>query len=91
MREIIDIDVEIKSHEQTLKDLHQQVIGGDEIVGQFFSVFACCFSVLKLLRSTYWIFTKRKHGTSWTTIAKRRVGKSMRKASLMSHSGSRSM
>ena len=41
MREIIDIDVEIKSHEQTLKDLHQQVIGGDEIVSQFFSVFAC--------------------------------------------------
>jgi hypothetical protein len=31
MREIIDIDVEIKSHEQTLKDLHQQVLGGDEI------------------------------------------------------------
>lgn len=35
MREIIDIDVEIKSHEQTLKDLHQQVVVGDEIVGQF--------------------------------------------------------
>jgi hypothetical protein len=35
MREIIDIDVEIKSHEQTLKDLHQQVIVGDEIVSQF--------------------------------------------------------
>jgi hypothetical protein len=38
MREIIDIDVEIKSHEQTLKDLHQQVVVGDEIVGRFFSV-----------------------------------------------------
>jgi hypothetical protein len=35
MRETIDIDVEIKSHEQTLKDLHQQVVVGDEIVGQF--------------------------------------------------------
>jgi hypothetical protein len=35
MREIIDIDVEIKSHEQTLKDLHQQVVVGDEIVGPF--------------------------------------------------------
>lgn len=35
MRETIDIDVEIKSHEQTLKDLHQQVVAGDEIVGQF--------------------------------------------------------
>ena len=35
MREIIDIDVEIKSHEQTLKDLHQQVVVGDEIVGLF--------------------------------------------------------
>jgi hypothetical protein len=34
MRETIDIDVEIKSHEQTLKDLHQQVVVGDEIVGQ---------------------------------------------------------
>jgi len=31
MRESIDIDVEIKSHEQTLKDLHQQVVVGDEI------------------------------------------------------------
>lgn len=35
MRQIVDIDVEIKCHEQTLKDLHQQVIVGDEIVGQF--------------------------------------------------------
>ena len=35
MRKTIDIDVEIKSHEQTLKDLHQQVVVGDEIVGQF--------------------------------------------------------
>lgn len=35
MRETIDIDVEIKSHEQTLKDLHQQVVVGDEIVGRF--------------------------------------------------------
>ena len=35
MREIIDIDVEIQSHEQTLKDLHQQVVVGDEIVGRF--------------------------------------------------------
>jgi hypothetical protein len=89
MREIIDIDVEIKSHEQTLKDLHQQVLGGDEIVGQF-SVFACCFGVLKSLRATYWSFTKRKHGTSWTTIAKGLVGKGTRKVSPMSHSGSRS-
>jgi E3 SUMO-protein ligase NSE2 len=32
MREIIDIDVEIRSHEQTLKDLHQQVVAGDEVV-----------------------------------------------------------
>ncbi|KAH9989702.1 hypothetical protein BJV74DRAFT_837981 [Russula compacta] len=31
VREIIDIDVEIRSHEQTLKDLHQQVVAGDEI------------------------------------------------------------
>jgi hypothetical protein len=35
MREVIDIDVEIKSHEQTLKDMHQQVVIGEEIVGQF--------------------------------------------------------
>ena len=34
MRETIDIEVEIKSHEQTLKDLHQQLIVGDEIVSQ---------------------------------------------------------
>ncbi|KAH9980180.1 hypothetical protein BGW80DRAFT_1515272 [Lactifluus volemus] len=32
MREIIDIDVEIRTHEQVLKDLHQKVVGGDEIV-----------------------------------------------------------
>lgn len=38
VREIIDIDVEIRSHEQTLKDLHQQVVAGDEIVS--------CFSAL---------------------------------------------
>jgi len=31
MREVIDIDVEIRSHEQTLKDLHQQVVAGEEI------------------------------------------------------------
>ncbi|KAH9969715.1 hypothetical protein BC827DRAFT_1162230 [Russula dissimulans] len=31
MRQIIDIDVEIRSHEQTLKDLHQRVVAGDEI------------------------------------------------------------
>lgn len=37
MRQSIDIDVEIKSHEQSLKDLHQQVVVGDEIVGQFFA------------------------------------------------------
>ncbi len=35
MRETIDIEEEIKSHEQTLKDLHQQVVVGDEIVGRF--------------------------------------------------------
>jgi hypothetical protein len=46
MREIIDIDVEIKSHEQTLKDLHQQVIVGDEIVGQFSLLFAYGFDGL---------------------------------------------
>jgi hypothetical protein len=32
MRELIDIDTEIRSHEQTLKDLHQQVVTGEEIV-----------------------------------------------------------
>ncbi|KAI0248580.1 hypothetical protein BJV78DRAFT_1131167 [Lactifluus subvellereus] len=31
MREIIDIDGEIRTHEQTLRDLHQQVVAGDEI------------------------------------------------------------
>ncbi|KAH9065321.1 hypothetical protein EDB87DRAFT_1555887 [Lactarius vividus] len=31
MRELIDIDTEIRSHEQTLKDLHQQVVTGEEI------------------------------------------------------------
>jgi len=31
MRDIIDIDVEIRSHEQTLKDMHQQVVAGEEI------------------------------------------------------------
>ena len=35
MREIIDIDVEIRTHEQVLRDLHQQVVGGDEIVRGF--------------------------------------------------------
>jgi hypothetical protein len=35
MREIIDIDVEIRTHEQTLRDLHQQVVAGDEIVNEF--------------------------------------------------------
>jgi len=34
MRDIIDIDVEIKSHEQTMKDLHQQVVVGEDIVGR---------------------------------------------------------
>jgi hypothetical protein len=32
MRELIDIDTEIRSHEQTLKDLNQQVVAGEEIV-----------------------------------------------------------
>ena len=32
MRDIIDIDVEIRAHEQTLKDLHQRVVAGEEIV-----------------------------------------------------------
>jgi hypothetical protein len=32
MRELVDIDTEIRSHEQTLKDLHQQVVAGEEIV-----------------------------------------------------------
>ncbi|KAH9179339.1 hypothetical protein EDB89DRAFT_796281 [Lactarius sanguifluus] len=31
MRELIDIDTEIRSHEQTLNDLHQQVVTGEEI------------------------------------------------------------
>jgi E3 SUMO-protein ligase NSE2 len=35
MREVIDIDVEIRTHEQTLRDLHQQVVVGDEIVSEF--------------------------------------------------------
>lgn len=35
MREIIDIDVEIRTHEKTLKDLHQRVVAGEEIVRQF--------------------------------------------------------
>jgi negative regulator of sigma E activity len=35
MREAIDINVEIRSHEQTLKDLHQQVVAGEEIVSRF--------------------------------------------------------
>jgi len=35
MRDIIDIDVEIRTHEGTLKDLHQQVVAGEEIVSQF--------------------------------------------------------
>jgi hypothetical protein len=34
MREVIDIEVEIKSHEQTLEGLHQQVVVGEEIVGR---------------------------------------------------------
>ena len=32
MRDIIDIDMEIRTHEQTLKGLHQQVVTGEEIV-----------------------------------------------------------
>ena len=32
MRELVDIDTEIRSHEQTLKDLHQQIVAGEEIV-----------------------------------------------------------
>jgi E3 SUMO-protein ligase NSE2 len=35
MREVVDIDVEIRTHEQTLRDLHQQVVAGDEIVSEF--------------------------------------------------------
>ena len=35
MRDIIDIDMEIRSHENTLKDLHQQVVAGEEIVSPF--------------------------------------------------------
>ncbi|KAH9002686.1 hypothetical protein EDB86DRAFT_197703 [Lactarius hatsudake] len=31
MRELIDIDTEIRSHERTLNDLHQQVVTGEEI------------------------------------------------------------
>jgi len=34
MRQVVDIDVEIRSHEQTLKDLHQRVVAGDEIVSR---------------------------------------------------------
>ena len=90
MREIIDIDVEIKSHEQTLKDLHQQVVVGDEIVGRF-SALRFCFSVLTSLRTTYWNSTKRKHKASWTIIIKRLVGKSMQRARHISYSSSRSM
>jgi hypothetical protein len=63
MREIVDIDVEIKCHEQTLKDLHQQVIVGDEIVGQY-SALHVAFDELKGLRATCWNFIKSKHRTS---------------------------
>jgi hypothetical protein len=63
MRKTIDIDVEIKSHEQTLKDLHQQVVVGDEIVGQF-SALQICFDELKVLRATCWNFIKRERRTS---------------------------
>jgi E3 SUMO-protein ligase NSE2 len=48
MREIIDIDVEIRAHEQTLRDLHQQVVVGDEIVSEFSAShgpFICSFSL----------------------------------------------
>jgi len=64
MRETIDIDMEIKSHEQTLKDLHQQVVVGDEIVGQFSALQIVCFDELKVLRATSWNFIKREHRTS---------------------------
>jgi hypothetical protein len=69
MRETIDIDVEIKSHEQTLKDLHQQVVVGDEIVGQF-SALKFTFDELDVLRAICWNFIKREHRTSWMVIAK---------------------
>jgi hypothetical protein len=38
MRNIIDIDVEIRAHEQTLKAIHQQVVGGEDIVSLAFYV-----------------------------------------------------
>jgi hypothetical protein len=51
MREIIDIDVEIRSHEETLRDLHQQVVGGEEIVSLLYVSYS--FDMLKSLRATY--------------------------------------
>jgi hypothetical protein len=46
MRDIIDIDVEIRAHEQTLKDLHQQVVAEENIVSPL-SMLHTTFEMLK--------------------------------------------
>ncbi len=89
MRELIDIDTEIRSHEQTLKDLHQQVVTGEEIVSglmHFRSV-----DMLSLVRVIYWSVINCKFGKSWTSTTRKLVGKSMRRARRMLHSSSQSM
>jgi hypothetical protein len=63
MREIIDIDVEIRTHEQTLRDLHQQVVAGDEIVNEF-SASHDPFICSALFRATYWSVIKCKYRKS---------------------------
>src|ERR1700741_2637860 len=46
MRDIIDIDVEIRAHEQTLRDLHQQVVAEENIVSPL-SMLHTNFEMLK--------------------------------------------
>jgi hypothetical protein len=89
MREIIDIDVEIRTHEQVLRDLHQKVVGGDEIVRVL--CLAWTFHIPSLVRAAYWNVIKCKYRKDWTPMAKRRVGRSTRRARNMLRSGSRSM
>ncbi len=89
MREVIDIDTEIRSHEQTLKDLHQQVVTGEEIVSDpkhFRFV-----DMLSLVRVMYWSAINCKFTKSWMGTTRKRVDRSTRGARRMSLSGNQSM
>ena len=86
MRELIDIDTEIRSHEQTLKDLHQQVVAGEEIVSDLHAFHSV--DMLNIVRVMFWSAIRFKFGKSWTRTTRKLVGRSMRRARRMLRSSS---